>query len=266
MAEDLGGLELMRATFVSHRFAKHSHETYAIGVIEGGVQRFSKRGATHTAPSGSVIISNPEEAHTGQAAVEGGYTYRMLYPGADLLRAALELAGKEGGEPLFRASVVRDAPVAVALRDAHAALEGPSPRLEGDSRLLGALARLVSRHASDRRAGRGPGRERRAVALAQEYLEDNLAEDVSLEELSRAVHLSRFHLLRVFREEVGLPPHAYLTQARLKRARALLAAGTPIARAARETGFVDQSHLTKRFKALHGYTPGGYLRSLNGRA
>ncbi|CAA9481240.1 MAG: Transcriptional regulator, AraC family [uncultured Rubrobacteraceae bacterium] len=55
-----------------------------------------------------------------------------------------------------------------------------------------------------------------------------------------------------------MPPHAYQTQARLDRARSLLLRGWPPARVARETGFADQSHLTRRFKRLVGVTPGRY--------
>ncbi|MBI1877856.1 MAG: helix-turn-helix transcriptional regulator, partial [Chloroflexi bacterium] len=72
-------------------------------------------------------------------------------------------------------------------------------------------------------------------------------------------NLSPFHLLRAFRAELGLPPHAYLTQIRIERAKALLAQGWPVAQVAFETGFADQSHLTKRFKGIVGVAPGQYL-------
>jgi AraC-like DNA-binding protein len=72
------------------------------------------------------------------------------------------------------------------------------------------------------------------------------------------VQLSPFHLLRVFRAAVGLPPHAYQIQLRVARAKELLRAGMPIAAVAVEVGFVDQSHLTRHFKRLVGVPPGRY--------
>jgi len=96
--------------------------------------------------------------------------------------------------------------------------------------------------------------------LTREYLEDNLGRGVPLEELARLANLSPFHLSRVFRDEVGLPPHAYQTQARLGRARSLLLRGWSAARVAQETGFADQSHLSRRFKRLVGVTPGRYAQ------
>lgn len=90
------------------------------------------------------------------------------------------------------------------------------------------------------------GKERRAVRLAREYLEENFARNVLLEELAAVANLSPFHLSKVFKEEVGLPPHAYLVQTRLALARDLLLRGWPISKVAYETGFADQSHFGGR--------------------
>ena len=70
---------------------------------------------------------------------------------------------------------------------------------------------------------------------------------------------------RVFHDEVGLPPHAYLTQVRVNRARRLLSQGWPITEVAFEVGFVDQSHLNKRFKRITGMTPGQYRKNVQDR-
>ena len=68
-----------------------------------------------------------------------------------------------------------------------------------------------------------------------------------------------FHFLRAFSRQFGITPHAYLNQVRVHQARELILRGVPIARAAVDVGFVDQSHLTKRFKRLLGVTPGQVL-------
>ena len=98
------------------------------------------------------------------------------------------------------------------------------------------------------------------MRLTREYLEEHYAENVSLEHLSQVAGLSRFHLLRAFREEIGLPPHAYLLGVRLRKAKSLLLEGLPVVRIAQDTGFFDQSHLTRHFKRLVGVPPGQYAR------
>ena len=56
-----------------------------------------------------------------------------------------------------------------------------------------------------------------------------------------------------------MPPHAYMTRARLREARSLLLRGEPAASVAAAVGYVDQSHLTKRFRAAYGITPGQFV-------
>ena len=86
------------------------------------------------------------------------------------------------------------------------------------------------------------------------------ADDLSIEKVAAAAGLSPYYFIRVFGRAAGLPPHAYLTQIRICRARAMLINGMTVAEAACAAGFVDQSHLTRHFKRLTGITPGKYRR------
>lgn len=256
---ELGDLELLRATYVTHSFSRHAHEGFAIGVIEAGAESFYYRGTNHTAPAGSIVVINPGEVHTGHAAEGGSWTYRMLYPDAGLLRrAASEVAGGDASIPFFGEPVIRDRDLFLLLGELHRSLELPRSRLERESRLLWGLARLITRHAESRPSPRSVGGERRAVRLARDLLEEHYAESVSLESLSEVAGLSPFHLLRVFRDEVGMPPHTYQTQVRVRNAKSLLLADVPAAQTALESGFSDQSHLSRHFKRLVGVPPGQY--------
>ncbi|MGH2495990.1 MAG: AraC family ligand binding domain-containing protein [Ktedonobacteraceae bacterium] len=259
----LSNLELLRATYITHAFAPHIHDGYAIGVIESGAEQFKYRRSVHVAPRGSIVIINPGEMHTGEAATEQGWTYRMLYPDVSLLqRAASEVAGKQQDIPFFPSPVVDDPMLAAQLLQLHAMLENSPSALERDSRFLWVLAQLVLRHA-DSQASPQPIRIRGEQAWVQQvraYVEDHYAENVSLEQLANFVNVSPFHLLRVFRDVVGLPPHNYLTQVRVGRARQLLQASLRPAEVALAVGFNDQSHLTRHFKALVGVTPALYAQ------
>jgi hypothetical protein len=155
----------------------------------------------------------------------------MIYaePGV-LARAATEVTGRKEAEPFFRDPIVQDESLARGFLRLHVALEDSAPRLEQDVRLLSMLARLVERYAGVDPSPPPEG-EHRAVRLAREYLEENLGRFVSLAEVAGVTKLSPFHLARVFREKVGMPPHAY--QARVGRARSLLLRGWPAARGLR---------------------------------
>jgi len=259
-APDLGNLELLRASYINHSFARHTHDALMIGVIEQGGCAFYYRGGTHVAAARSLVLINPGEVHDGAGAEAARLTYRALYPDVDLLqRAASELAGKPRGVPYFPSVVIEDAPLWRLVRSLHLALEAPASALERESRLLWTLAQLIGCCAEQRPAWFPIGKERLAVQRAREYLEAHHPENVSLAQLASITNLSPFHLLRVFRAALGLPPHAYLTQLRVARAKDLLSLGMPIPQVALEAGFVDQSHLTRHFKRLVGVTPGHYL-------
>ena len=239
---------------------KHSHGEYQFCLSLNFPGVYGYRGASHAVPVGSLSVVHPGEVHSARDPEERlvPSSFRMMYAEPALLAdAATEVAGRGAAQPFFGDPIIPDRDLAWGFLRLHVALEGAAPRLEQDARLLSMLTSLVERHAGVRPSP-PPGRERRAVRLAREYLEDNLGRGVPLEELARLTNLSPFHLTRVFREEVGLPPHAYQTQARLGLARSLLLRGWTAARVARETGFADQSHLTRRFKRLVGVTPGRY--------
>jgi len=97
------------------------------------------------------------------------------------------------------------------------------------------------------------------VAGARERLDSDRAAAVSLETLATACGIGRFRMVRVFARATGLTPHAYQLQRRTELARRLIAGGTPLAEAAMEAGFADQSHMTRNFTRRYGYTPGAWL-------
>jgi AraC-like DNA-binding protein len=259
-AGDLGGLELFRATLSEFAFRPHAHEEFFIALTETGLATPTYRGGRHVIGPGDLIVLNPEEAHAGGPPAEGSWTYRALYPGPALMREIMaEFPGDKPAMPGFATDVVRDREVAARLRRFHRLSEPPgSSLLEREAYLAEALVLLVSRHAAPPQAPRSPGRERSAVRLSREYLEEHAGENVTLQALAKFAGLSAFHLCRVFRDSVGMTPHAYQTQLRVRRAKSLLRAGLPITQAAAEAGFYDQAHLTRHFKRIVGLTPGRY--------
>jgi AraC-like DNA-binding protein len=79
-----------------------------------------------------------------------------------------------------------------------------------------------------------------------------------LRDLADLAELSLHRFAAVFRREVGLPPHRYLSRVRVRHAKRLLSQGVPAAIAAVEAGFYDQSHLARHFKIFCGLTPGEF--------
>ncbi|MEO0394537.1 MAG: AraC family transcriptional regulator [Cyanobacteria bacterium P01_A01_bin.137] len=257
----LHGLEMLHATYITYSFARHAHEGFGIAIVESGVMEFDYRGASHIAPAGSVVITHPGEMHTGHAFLETGWTYRTLLPAVDWLQqAATELNEYSGTLPYFSSPVIHDKCLNQQLINLHRTLENSPSSIERESYFLWEMTQLIHRYASNCPQLQPVGKENKAVQQVRDYLTCHHTRNISLNELASLVNLSPFRLLRAFRKQVGLPPHAYLNHIRVHQAKQLLASGYPIAAAALATGFADQSHLHRHFKRMLGVTPGQYAR------
>lgn len=256
-------IEAMRAHFVRHVYDRHSHDAYLFGVTEQGVQAFRCRGSTRASAAGMIMAFNPDDPHDGHAVARDGFTYAMLHLGTDLVADILaDAQGRRAGLPLFTEPVVGDEPLAGRLRRLNALLLDGATRLEAQELVMGAVLAMVERYASQPVAvptPRGSG----APSRVRDLLHDCFADDLSADDLARAVGLSRFQLYRQFRERYRIPTSAYLRQVRLREARRRLAEGEAIAQVAFATGFADQSHLTRWFRRTYGITPSVYQQGGN---
>jgi AraC-like DNA-binding protein len=257
----VAGVDLLRARFVTHRYRRHAHETYTFGLIEQGVEEFEYGSSLMRAGPGAVALLDPEVVHTGEAGVAAGWTYRVLYPEVCVVTDVAADLGWRPGIPRFPQTVVYDPRSAVLLRSAHQAAEY-GDLLASSSLLTRALAGLLTAHAQ----GRGADTSGRAVTSPAavraicDLLHERLTDPPALAELAALTGLSQFTLLRAFRAETGLPPHADLNQVRVRQARRLLDQGMAPADVAFATGFADQAHLTRHFKRVVGVPPGAYQR------
>ena len=262
-ADDLGEVELLHAQYFKYSFARHTHEGAAIGVIEDGVESFYCRGATHVAPKGHVVFFNPGDAHTGEAADHTGWRFRMFYLDSALLtKAAESMSGdKKGDVPFFKSPALFDPHTASMLRRLHQSLEVDGNALGRESQFLWTFAKIAERHSDDPSTEVPLGDERSVVRTVRDYLESNYQQNVTLAEIRDVAGLSAYHLIRIFRKETGLPPHAYLEQIRVNRAKQMIRGKIAISEVALKTGFHDQSHFTRHFKKMTGVTPGQYQKS-----
>ena len=102
---------------------------------------------------------------------------------------------------------------------------------------------------------------RRQLKRVMDYVDEHLAEDLSLAELANVVSLSAFHFARLFKRSTGYAPHQYHIRCRIKRSKQLLLdRELTIAQIAQVVGFSSQSHLNYHFKRIVGLTPTAFVR------
>jgi AraC-like DNA-binding protein len=251
------GVEAM--TLVSnHHFPRHSHDQFGVGVIAFGAQRSWSGVGSVSASAGDVIMVNPGEMHDGAPLDGSARGWRMIY--LDPALVAYEVEEEFVGPVEIVRPVARDPLLARHFAELFACLTAVHPdRLAGEENLLRSLMCLVRRHGMARPSstGRSP-----CVAKAIRRLDSAPHAGVSLAELAALSGVSRFQLLRGFAREVGITPHAYLVQRRVRLARRLLADGQTPAQAAIQAGFADQSHMTRAFVRQLGVTPSRYRAAI----
>jgi AraC-like DNA-binding protein len=263
-----GSFDALRAVHFTRRFPPHFHETFAIGVVESGATRLVTQRGEWIAHAGTTLAFSPGEIHSAEQLLNEGYTYCMFYPSV----AFMQLLGVEPdltdrGVPVFRTPVIDDAALAGELLAAHLPLMAGASGAAAERRLLRALRNLVRRFAV---VGGAPVPDRpsdlAAVEKARAYLHERVADHVRVATLADECGLSPFHMMRLFRRVVGVPPYAYLVQLRVNRAQAMLSRGSSVAEVAYACGFSDQSHLTRTFRRAVGVPPGQYARQVAHRS
>lgn len=254
--DGLTGVELYQAHISRYAFEPHTHEAFGIGTIDAGAERFRYRGAVHTAPAQSLVLMNPDELHTGESASEEGWQYRMLY--LDPARLAA-ITGEQGW--WFTEAVCFDPPRAAQLSALLAMLWQVRDPLARDGILLTAIDLLRPCARIGDKVAAAP---RHRFDLIKEYLRDNLAGNITLNELAALASLSPWHFQRQFKAQYHVTPHQMLMAFRLWRAKELLASGRPAADVALAVGLTDQAHLTRSFANRYGTTPVRYQKQIRG--
>jgi AraC-like DNA-binding protein len=207
-----------------------------------------------------VIVFRPDEAHDGHGEDEDGFRYAMFYLPEPVVSTWLREAGTDATPRGFRHALIEDESLGRCIADAAQACLQPAESLRSATLMQHAVLRLFQRHADHAVT---PWRETgtpRWLHAVRDHLEAHYASDVTVEQLARIAGVSRVHLTRAFMQAFGQPPHSHLNSVRLRAAKRLLAQGQSIAETAADAGFADQSHLTRRFKASFGVTPGAWRR------
>jgi AraC-like DNA-binding protein/mannose-6-phosphate isomerase-like protein (cupin superfamily) len=258
-------VELMRTSFRTQVFPRHTHDYLTLGVILRGAGTIWCRGANRPTHPGDIVVIPPGEVHTGSVRRQSApLSYVAVHIPGDVLTLYVDTEGLRGGRvPDFAPAVRRDPAIGTELRRLDSAMRRVD-LATADHALSAALGLLMRHHAetAPSASGREPTPEPELVRVARDIIEDCYAGNArtSLRALALQTGVTSFHLVRVFTQTVGLSPHRYLIQTRIRRASEFLASGIPSSFVAAMTGFVDQSHLTTQFKRYVGTTPASYQR------
>jgi AraC family transcriptional regulator len=262
LGDDLNVALWRRSRLEDTVYRRPGHHTVSL-YLEGGfeIQRRDQPGL-RGGPGKLCIL--PAE-HESDWLINGTIRFVHLYFAPEQFDAlAVSLLDREPRERLLFDRTYMDDPQLAAWCRQIAMLDWSS----SDGRLAGnALGHEVMAHLMLTQTGlRQPLVVKGGLAPAQrrrvrELIEARLDTALTVGELAAELALSEFHFARMFRASFGVPPHVWITQRRLQRAReALAGTALPLADIAASCGFSSASHLANRFRATLGVTPGEYRR------
>lgn len=260
-APALPGMDLLHADFTTHDYAPHVHDSLVVAVTEVGGSEFKSRGRTDVAHPQALLVFNPSEPHSGRMGGSERWRYRSFYLAEPAIQDVLKAVGID--QPgYFTSNVVPDQDLVARFLALHRVLDAePQDALLRRELLVRTFGDLLQRHGqAARRIPEAPG-DMAALAPVLELVRDCYADGLTLERMGAASGLTPFQLIVAFKRTLGLTPHAYLTQLRLRSALRHLRLGQPVADAALTSGFYDQSALNKHFKRTFGMTPLQYVRA-----
>lgn len=258
----IGDLELMRAWYEKHTFSRHYHDGYGIGAIEKGAMEFFYRGKKNVAPAGEVNTVSPGEVHDGHSATGGGWIYRMIYFDKSVMSKACELfLDKTGIQPVIKKGVIDDKLFFASIYKNFSALtDDNAGLLEQEEGVADIFSYLLSSYTTIENFNLKIYKLGNRLKKVEQFIHENYDKNISLSELSEIANVGIFHFARSFKADTGLTPIEYLTQTRIDNAKKLIESGMNLADVALETGFADQSHLTRKFRRQTGFTPGQYIK------
>lgn len=255
ISQSPGLLERLEGSFHGAAYAPHRHDTYAIGITLYGVQRFDYRGITQNSQLGQMVILHPDELHDGRAGTEEGFRYKTLYVRPSAIQSVL------GGQslPFIKGCVSTDTRLWAVLVPLLDDCKTPLDELESQDAIFDLATTLtkMSGVSSSKRAC-----NYRAANRARSYIDVNLDDTLSLDDLERITAQDRWQLSRDFRAAFGTSPYRYKTLRRLDQAREMLLSGKSLAATAVDCGFSDQSHFGQQFKKTYGVTPKTWMTTM----
>lgn len=98
------------------------------------------------------------------------------------------------------------------------------------------------------------------IRQALSYINENFRSELTVDDLAERVFMSRYHFMRLFKEQTGSTVHATIRQKRLMHAARLIREGVPAVKAAELSGFNDYSAFHRAFKASFGISPGMIMK------
>lgn len=230
-------IEFVFSENIDKHFDSHNHVGhYVISVVMQGTVTVCLENREVVCCRGDVFIIPPYAVHS----VRQGRDARLL--SMCIGTAFVEETDVETAE-----SIVRE-----LLKDA--AVQGIFGKEQGDKLLVSVREVYRLRDSGQKEIDAG-------IKILADKIAGHPEQELPIETLAADIFVSKYYLIRKFRNSVGMTPHQFCIQNRIRKSQGLLDEEKTISRIAAEMGFYDQSHFDRAFQRIVGISPSEYVRS-----
>ncbi|RAI63578.1 AraC family transcriptional regulator [Pseudomonas fluorescens] len=239
-------------------YTRHAHEHFSIGAITAGRSTYIHEQCAFEVSAGTVVLMNPGDVHACNPIEDQPWSYLMLYVDTPWLTDLQHQLGFSDDTAFRRFSVThtQDANLFAGLAGLYEVLADPQQDvLRKHSVAVEFFTDVQQRLNPIDPPLREPNFK---LERAADYIRDRCTQTLKLEDICEAAQLSPSYLIRAFKQQYGMTPHAFLVNRRIQFAQDQLRSGKLIADVALEAGFADQAHFQRAFKQHLAATPGQY--------
>ena len=242
-------------------YKAHSHATFSIGAVDQGQSRFSSYlHTTENIEAGSIVCSPAYIEHACNPLPDQAWSYQMMHLDLDWLKQLLEESVTEricNQIPELVPEIIKKPEIYQCFCQLNDTLFDPERTiLEKEQSLVETLTQIIFPSLQLKQV-----EEKLYLQQHLKHLVDLIVQYehfLSLEQLSAQSGISRYAIIRLFKRNFGLTPHAFQLNMRINQARDRLKSGSSVVEIAYDLGFSDQSHFHRVFKSLTGVTPKQY--------
>lgn len=242
---------------IMQKFPSHFHEYYVIGFIEEGQRHLVCKDREYIINPGDLLLFNPYDIHSCEQIDGKTLDYRCINVTREVMAKVMREFGEGEELPYFSQNVVSSSGLVPLLKEMHLKISQEERDFKKEELFLTLIEELVTDYSELSITEPAGDKE---VEKVCRYLERNYTQKIKLNELSCLIGCSKYKLIRSFTKQKKITPYNFLETIRINHAKNLLEQGVKPIETALLTGFSDQSHLTKFFKAWVGLTPKQYMK------
>ena len=243
---------------IKQKFPNHFHQFYVIGFIEKGKRFLSCKNKEYVIAPNDLLLINPYDSHYCEQIDNTLLDYRSLHIEPAVMKTLCYWITEKEQLPIFQQTVIPRYRDINDFKQLHKLILSNKQSMEKEEAFYLFMGNLLQHYASFSDEKDEPSQNIQQAVL---YIQQHFDQPITLDFLSELMSINKYSLIRQFTHFQGVTPHQYVTAIRIGEAKKLMEHQENLSDIAMATGFSDQSHFTRAFKALIGVTPKQYMNS-----